>query len=120
MNRGVSSMMEWQRERERKLEERRHAKELAEQLSVRAAPVISKRSEALAEAARQKKKATSATTASSAASVSSGGDDATDDRDDDVGTRLFKAGQESAKKKEALVRPRVTRLCVCRCLWGRY
>jgi hypothetical protein len=47
-------MQEWQRQRDRKLEERRVAKEAAEAMSVRAAPVILKRSEAMVEAARRR------------------------------------------------------------------
>jgi hypothetical protein len=54
MTRSLSSMQEWQRQRDRKLEERRVAKEAAEAMSVRAAPVILKRSEAMVEAARRR------------------------------------------------------------------
>lgn len=54
MTRSLSSMQEWQRQRDRKLEERRLAKEAAEAMSVRAAPVILKRSEAMVEAARRR------------------------------------------------------------------
>jgi hypothetical protein len=56
MQRSVSSMFDWQKERERKLEERRQSQLQAEQVLIKAAPVLSKRTEALAEQARQKKK----------------------------------------------------------------
>jgi hypothetical protein len=54
MTRSLSSMQEWQRQRDRKLEERRQAKEAAEAMSLRAAPVILKRSGAMVEAARRR------------------------------------------------------------------
>ena len=73
-------MLEWQRERERKLNDRRAAKEEPEQLALRAAPVISKRSEALVEAARRRKAPSSGD--DSGTSAADGGGSV----DDDVGT----------------------------------
>ncbi len=116
MQRSVTSMLDWHKERERKLEERRQAKEMLEQSNMQAVPSISKKSEVLAEAARQRKKeelqrqhqrqrADSSSVGSGGEASSAEGGAVPDAADaEDVGTRLYRSAQEMKHRKEKLVR----------------